>query len=66
MAKKDSQNKLYTDLVLSNKRTYKGKYETFCSSCGKTFTFDGSEIKDQVVKCPFCKFDNVFFYYEYK
>ena len=68
MSKYDSQNKLFHDMQITDtkKRKFKGRYKTFCASCGKDFEFDGSEVKDMVIKCPHCNYDNVFFYYNYK
>lgn len=68
MGKRDSQSKLYFDLQTSDmrRRKFKGNYKTFCARCNKDFEFKGSEVKDQVIKCPYCNYDNVFFYYDYK
>ena len=68
MRRYDSQNKLYQNLHIAdfNKRTYKGKYQTTCAACKRDFEFNGSDIKDKVIKCPYCRYDNIFFYYDYK
>ena len=67
-AKDSSQAMLFYDLQASDtkNRKFKGTYTTFCSACGKDFDFKGSDVKDQVIKCPYCKSDNIFFYYNYK
>lgn len=45
------------------------KGQTFrdvCEYCGKEFEFKSSDVKDRVIKCPYCNKDIQFFLYLYK
>lgn len=55
------------DDALVSYKPVKGKtYKDICDYCGKEFEFKSSDIKDRVIKCPYCKKDIQFFMYLYK
>lgn len=41
-------------------------YHDVCDHCGREFEFHSSDIKDRVIKCPYCKKDIQFFMFLYK
>ena len=40
-------------------------YTDTCEKCGKQFTFYLKDVKDRVIRCPYCGYDMAFFPYEY-
>lgn len=63
--KNNSAQKNYESLV--SYTPLKGKiFHDVCDYCGKEFEFKSSDIKDRVVKCPYCGHDIQFFAYLYK
>ena len=63
-----SHAKLNHELGNSNKAKFNknSKYEIECEYCGEVFSFTGSDVTDNVVKCSHCKFDNVVFPSQFK
>ena len=49
------------DMNKSNKKVYMFQ----CERCGKEFKFQMKDVKNRVLVCPECNFDNVFFAYEF-
>lgn len=47
-----------------NKKSEK-VYTDKCEACGKVFQFMSKDVKDRLIKCPYCKHDMVFFTFKY-
>lgn len=42
------------------------EYHDVCEKCKKEFTFKMKDVKDRVIKCPYCNADMVFFSFKYR
>ena len=49
---------------------YKSKkvktYHEVCQYCHKEFEFTNNDVKDRLIKCPYCNRDIIFFPYKYE
>lgn len=62
--------KLTTNQMLSSLITYdvnaKLNFIDQCDRCGKEFSFNGKDVKDRVITCPYCGNTMAFFRSNYQ
>lgn len=66
--KTKSTEKVFNELNRINQPKFKKEimYINTCEYCGKDYEFSSSDVYDNVVKCPYCKCDNVVFLSQFK